>query len=56
LNYGDVLTNALMNVLTDDFMQTDAVGSCCGATRTFHVVQTMATAVSPALTLWPTWT
>jgi glucose-1-phosphate cytidylyltransferase len=40
-NYGDVLTNAPMNDLIDDFMQTDAVGSLLAVPPqdSFHVVQ-----------------
>jgi glucose-1-phosphate cytidylyltransferase len=41
-NYGDVLTNAPMNDLIDDFLQTDAVGSLLAVPPqdSFHVVQT----------------
>ena len=40
-NYGDVLTNAPMNDLIDDFMQTDAVGSLLAVPPqdSFHVVR-----------------
>ena len=39
-NYGDVLTNAPMNDLIDDFLQTDAVGSLLAVPPqdSFHVV------------------
>ena len=39
-NYGDVLTNAPMNDLVDDFLQTDAVGSLLAVPPqdSFHVV------------------
>ena len=40
-NYGDVLTNAPMNDLIDDFVQTDAVGSLLAVPPqdSFHVVR-----------------
>jgi glucose-1-phosphate cytidylyltransferase len=40
-NYGDILTNAPMNDLIDDFLQTDAVGSLLAVPPqdSFHVVR-----------------
>ena len=55
-NYGDVLTNAPMNDLIDDFMQTDAVGSLLAVPpRTPSMwCKSTATAASLASSLWPT--